>query len=98
LWAARLGINAVYGPLIGRSGQHCIQPNGYNEGADQFVSDIIVAAHRHGWTVTTRLDPRAAGTRGLGVNYGPGTGLDRIAYSDNVEVVTVTAGSASSGS
>jgi len=57
LWAARLGINAVYGPLIGRSGQHCIQPNGYNEGADQFVSDIIVAAHRHGWTVTTRLDP-----------------------------------------
>jgi len=65
--SARLGINAVYGPFIGRSGRHCIQPNGYNEGADQFVSDIIVAAHRHGLTVTTRLDPRA-GTRGLGVN------------------------------
>ncbi len=95
---SRLGINAVYGPLIGQIRAALYQPNGYNEGADQFVSDIIVATHRHGWTGTTRFDPRAPGTRGLGVNYGPGTGPDRIAYSGNVEVVAVTAGSASSGS
>lgn len=71
---------------------HCIVSNGYNEGADQFVSDIIVAAHQQGWTVTTRLDYRASGTGGLGANPGPGTGLDGTAYSGNVEVVTVTAG------
>src|SRR5271165_160153 len=62
---SRLGINAVYGPLIGQIRAALYQPNGYNEGADQFVSDIIVATHRHGWTGTTRFDPRAPGPAAL---------------------------------
>jgi hypothetical protein len=71
---------------------HCIQPNGYNEGADQFVSDIIAAGRSHGWAVTTRLESRASGTGGLGADDGHGTGLDGVTYSGNVEVVTVTSG------
>ncbi len=71
---------------------HCIQPHGYNNGADELAFDIVNTARHNGWTVTTRLDTRAPGTSGSGANSGPGTGLNGITYSGTVEVITITTG------
>lgn len=75
---------------------HCVDgsegsygSDGYNTGAEAFVLDLEEAAHAHKWTVTTRLDPRAAGAGGTGANAGAGMGLG-VGYDGLVEVVTVT--------
>jgi hypothetical protein len=74
---------------------HCIDEDGYNDGAIKFVAAIISAGRHHGWTVKTRPDPRVSGSGGTGADSGAGTGLNSITYSGDVEVVTVTTGSPS---
>lgn len=69
---------------------HCINQDGYNDGAATFVQGIKLVGYEHGWTVTARRDWRNAGADGTGVNSGAGTGLNGIAYSGYTWVVTVT--------
>jgi hypothetical protein len=78
-------------------GWHCIDVNGYNEGASKFVENIMSAAARNGWVVTTRSDSRAQRTDGAGDHSGSGEGLNDVLYNSNVEVVTVTTGPSSPG-
>ena len=77
---------------------HCVDyPNGYNNGASNFVAKIQQAAQRNHWGLEVVFDTRAPGSGGAGLHSGAGTGLNGVAYSDNVYVVTVTTGSLSTG-
>lgn len=77
-------------PVADRFFWHCINQDGYDDGAAAFVANIKVAGQAHGWTVTARRDWRNAGPAGTGVDSGAGTGLNGVAYSGYVWVVTVT--------
>ena len=72
---------------------HCIVSNGYNRGVLEFAEDLLTVALRHHWKGDVRLDPRAVGTNGTGANSGAGTGLNKIGYSDDAYVLTVTSSS-----
>jgi hypothetical protein len=77
--------NLAFAVAHWRDRWHCIDGgpgsfgmDGYDSGAAEFVADLTASAHRRGWEVTTRLDPRPGGT-----------GLDGVKYSPSVHVVTI---------
>jgi hypothetical protein len=77
-------------PVPDRFWWHCINHDGYNDGAAALVRGIELVGYSHNWTVTVRRDWRNAGTGGTGANSGTGTGLNNVPYSGHAWVVTVT--------